>query len=92
MGNQGRSPNGTTSSLTPKHARWLNMTELDLSLLSRECLGKRRLCGACALHRETRAWSRRATRQRRTIQWTFACKRARAMFGYEPIKNARSRH
>lgn len=81
-----------TPHFTPKRGSWLNMAELELSMLSRECLGKRRIPDAPALQRETRAWSRRATRQPRTIQWSFTRQRARSLFGYEPIKTARSQY
>ena len=40
---------------TPKHGSWLNMVEIELSVLVRRCL-KRRLADTQALEREARAW------------------------------------
>ena len=40
---------------TPKHASWLNMAELELSVLSRQCLG-RRMPDRETLAREVKAW------------------------------------
>ena len=45
---------------TPKHGSWLNMAEIEFSVLSRSCL-KQRLSGEEALRREVDAWSRSAT-------------------------------
>jgi hypothetical protein len=77
---------------TPKHASWLNMAEIEVSLFSRECLGTRRLADLATLRREAKAWTKRANRERRTIQWRFTRKRARQVFQYEPVKKARSQH
>ncbi len=40
---------------TPTHGSWLNKTEIELSILSRQCL-KRRIPGEWALDTETVAW------------------------------------
>ena len=77
---------------TPKHASWLNRAEIEVSLFSRECLGTRRLADLATLRQEAKAWTKRANRERRTIQWRFTRKRARDVFQYEPVKKARSRH
>ena len=45
---------------TPKHGSWLNMAEIEFSVLSRCCL-RQRLPGEDALRRESRPWSRSAT-------------------------------
>jgi hypothetical protein len=67
---------------TPKHASWLNQGEIAIGLLARECLGRRRIADLPSLRSETRAWTRRANRQRRIIQWRFTRRKARKIFGY----------
>jgi transposase len=71
---------------TPKHASWLNMAEIDVSLFSRQCLGSRRLADLTTLGKEAKAWAQQANRERRQIHWSFSRNRARQIFGYEPIK------
>jgi transposase len=41
---------------TPKHGSWLNMVEIELSILSRQCL-QRRLPDPAVLQAETSAWA-----------------------------------
>jgi hypothetical protein len=67
---------------TPKHASWLNQAEIQIGLVSRECLGKRRLGTFERIVVETATWCRRANRLRRTIDWKFTVRKARAKFGY----------
>jgi hypothetical protein len=55
---------------TPKHASWLNMAELELSVLSRQCLS-RRIADAATLASEVAAWERRRNEIRAKIDWTF---------------------
>jgi len=67
---------------TPKHGSWLNQAEIELSLISRQCLGARRIPDLARLKSETRAWNRRANRHKLKIRWNFTRKAARAKFGY----------
>ena len=67
---------------TPKHGSWLNQAEIEISLFSRQCLGRRRLPTLAILRRETRAWNRHVNRNRVKINWGFTRKRARAKFRY----------
>ena len=67
---------------TPKHGSWLNQAEIELSLYSRQCLGKRRIPDLGTLRRETRIWNRKADRSRTTINWTFTRNKARKAFHY----------
>ena len=67
---------------TPKHGSWLNQAEIELSLNSRQCLGKRRIPDLTTLRRETRAWSRKTNRSRTKVNWTFTGKKARKAFHY----------
>ena len=55
---------------TPKHASWLNMAEIEIGILERQCL-RRRLPNRSALGTEVAAWQQRRNIERRTIDWTF---------------------
>ena len=55
---------------TPKHASWLNMAEIEISIMERQCLG-RRLMDQATARREVRAWQRQRNAARRGIDWTF---------------------
>lgn len=55
---------------TPKHASWLNMAEIEIAALSRQCLD-RRLPDEATMIREVEAWQKHRNDQRRTIDWTF---------------------
>jgi transposase len=67
---------------TPKHGSWLNQAEIELSLYSRQCLGKRRIPDLSTLKRETRIWNRKTDRKRTRINWQFTRKKARKLFHY----------
>jgi len=67
---------------TPKHGSWLNQAEIEISLFSRQCLGKRRIADLRTLRRQARAWNRRINRARVRIQWKFDRKAARRTFHY----------
>jgi len=55
---------------TPKHASWLNMAEIEISILDRQCLG-RRLMDRATARREIKTWQCRRNARRRGIDWTF---------------------
>ena len=55
---------------TPKHASWLNMAEIEISILERQCLG-RRLMDRDTVRREVHAWQHQRNVDRRGIEWTF---------------------
>jgi DDE superfamily endonuclease len=61
---------------TPEHGSWLNMAELELSVLSRQCL-KRRMADRSFLAREVLAWERDRNAARTTIDWQFRTADAR---------------
>ena len=67
---------------TPKHGSWLNQAEIELSLVSRQCLGQRRLGNLVNLQHEVARWNRGANRNKTRINWRFTRKQARAKFGY----------
>lgn len=56
---------------TPKHGSWLNQAEIEISLFSRQCLGKRRIPTLKILRRESRAWNRKVNRAGVKIHWQF---------------------
>ena len=55
---------------TPKHASWLNMAELEIGILDRQCLD-RRVPDRLALPAEVAAWQQRRNAEHRCIAWTF---------------------
>lgn len=61
---------------TPKHGSWLNMAEIELGILKRQCL-KRRLPDRATVAAEVAAWEEDRNRQRATITWTFRTADAR---------------
>lgn len=64
---------------TPKHASWLNMAEIEISAISRQCLD-RRLPTFEDVVRQTAACSRDRNRKYITIDWTFRRADARRVF------------
>ena len=68
---------------TPKHGSWLNQAEIEIGLLSRQCLGRRRIPDLATLQRETRAWNRSVNRSRVKINWRFDRRTARRKFRYK---------
>ena len=61
---------------TPKHGSWLNMAEIEFSVLSRSCL-KQRLPDEEALRREVHALVKERNAAQATIQWRFNTQDAR---------------
>ena len=76
---------------TPKHGSWLNQAEIELSLVSRQCLGTRRIPKLDLLAASIRAWNARANRERTCIQWKFTRKAARLKFAYQRNTSKRSK-
>jgi hypothetical protein len=61
---------------TPKHGSWLNMAEIELSILQRQCLD-RRLPDELTLKQEIASWEKRRNEQIATIDWRFSLDNAR---------------
>ena len=61
---------------TPKHGSWLNMAEIELRILSRQCLD-RRIPDQATLRQEVDAWASRRNTARATIAWQFTTADAR---------------
>jgi hypothetical protein len=61
---------------TPKHGSWLNMAEIELSVLSRQCLD-RRVPNFEALEAEVAGWQERRDEMGTKIDWRFSAEDAR---------------
>jgi len=61
---------------TPKHGSWLNIAEIELSVLSRQCLD-RRVPDMATLAREVAAWQERRNGATCTVDWRFTTADAR---------------
>ena len=61
---------------TPKHGSWLDMAEIELSILSRQCLN-RRIPDQQTLRREVEAWEGKRNECKATMDWRFTTDDAR---------------
>ena len=61
---------------TPVHGSWLNVVEVELSVLVRQCL-KRRIPGIETLGREVSAWCEARNRSKASVGWRFTAEDAR---------------
>lgn len=61
---------------TPVHGSWLNMAEIELSALARQCLS-RRISTQQELKREVHAWQQQRNEQAITVNWRFTTTDAR---------------
>jgi hypothetical protein len=61
---------------TPKHGSWLNMAEIELSVLSRQCLD-RRIPDQETLKIEVKAWEEKRNENSDTVGWRFTTEDAR---------------
>jgi hypothetical protein len=61
---------------TPVHGSWLNMVEVEISVLARQCL-KRRLADMETLEREAKAWETDRNRLGASVDWHFGTEDAR---------------
>ena len=61
---------------TPRHGSWLNMAELELSVLARQCL-RQRLPDRDAMQRAVTAWADRRNGAEARIDWQFTTADAR---------------
>jgi hypothetical protein len=77
---------------TPKHGSWLNPAEIEVSLWSRECLGRLRVPNLAQLKHRTSLWNKDANRRRRKIAWAFRSTDARRLFRYSRFTTSRSKH
>jgi DDE superfamily endonuclease len=61
---------------TPKHGSWLNIAEIELSILSRQCMN-RRIGDKQALAREVGAWTEARNEKKAAVDWQFTTADAR---------------
>ena len=61
---------------TPKHGSWLNIAEIELSALTRQCL-TRRIDDLDILNAELAAWQRATNENQRQVNWQFTTTDAR---------------
>jgi len=62
---------------TPKNGSWLNMAEMELSVLSRQCLGTRRFPTPAEIDQEIASWESRRNTDRSGTNWRFTTADAR---------------
>lgn len=60
---------------TPKHGSWLNMAEIEINMMDKECLD-RRIGQKEILKKEIASWGKQRNRERKKIKWTFTKKKA----------------
>lgn len=61
---------------TPKHGSWLNMAEIELNVLGKQCLD-RRLGDTATLAREVAAWHHERNSRQASVDWRFTTEDAR---------------
>ena len=62
---------------TPKHGSWLNIAEIELSALGRQCLGKRRIDNIEKLNRDMALWQNNRNSRQKNVHWQFTAEDAR---------------
>ena len=62
---------------TPKHGSWLNIAENELSSMTRQCIGGRRIGDLKRLRERIRAWSNDVNRTQRGVDWQMKIDDAR---------------
>jgi len=62
---------------TPKHGSWLDIAELELSALSTQCLGSRRIPSIEMLNEELLAWETKRNSAQKGVDWQFTTEDAR---------------
>jgi recombinational DNA repair ATPase RecF len=61
---------------TPKHGSWLNIAEIELSALGRQCLA-RRIAHQASLRRKVEQWERQRNAAVTKVDWQFTTAQAR---------------
>lgn len=61
---------------TPVHGSWLNIAEIEISAMSRQCT-KRRIPDIETLKRELTSWVKNRNKEEVTVKWRFKTKDAR---------------
>jgi hypothetical protein len=60
---------------TPKHASWLNMAEIEIGVMDRQCLN-RRIPDEATLKRQVAVWQGLRNYKKAKIKWTFTKEKA----------------
>jgi hypothetical protein len=81
-----RSPQRLKIHHTPKHGSWLNIAEIELSALSRQCLD-RRISDLDTLNTELAAWQHATNSTQRGVNWQFTTDDARVKLRHLYPKN-----
>ena len=55
---------------TPKHASWLNMAEMEINIMDRQCTGGR-IESKEKLEADLKIWSKQRNQNKSTIEWKF---------------------
>lgn len=61
---------------TPKHGSWLNVAEIELSVLKRQCLPER-IAELALMRKVTGAWNENRNARQTKVNWQFTCADAR---------------
>ncbi|WP_406253345.1 transposase [Streptomyces atratus] len=72
---------------TPKHGSWLNIAEIELSALTRQCLD-RRIGNLDILNTELSAWQNATNTDQRQVDWHFTTHDARIKLRHLYPKNS----
>ena len=62
---------------TPKHGSWLNIAECELSVITRQCVHKRRMENIEMLQSEADAWCDLRNQKQKGVDWQFSVDKAR---------------
>ncbi len=60
---------------TPKHASWLNMAEIEINIMDKECLD-RNIGNRKELEKELKTWCNQNNKEKRKIYWSFTREKA----------------
>ena len=66
---------------TPKHGSWLNIAEIELSALGKQCLN-RRIPDMETMKKEVAAWETERNQKQKTVKWHFSTEDARIKLKY----------
>ncbi|MNW53517.1 hypothetical protein D3C74_310820 [compost metagenome] len=66
---------------TPKHGSWLNIAEIELSVMTIQCLN-RRIASMEELQIEVSAWEAERNRVQKSVDWQFTTEQARGKLKY----------
>jgi len=71
---------------TPKHASWLNMAEIEINVLSRQCLNQKNP-NMQFIRKQIAKWSQNRNRMKKGINWQFTKEKAKKKFKLDEIND-----